>query len=344
MAVDPEQMNDSVVFGQFSGLRNTISQTRLSQNELADAVNIDLDDALQARRRRGYHRVAEGDFHSVKTVGSRTLAVRDSDLVEITAGYNIVVLRTGVGSQPVDYVDINGTIYFSSLSTSGKILPDGTVEDWGALVSESEWFSPVVNPTETLPDLDGKLLGQPPLAEHLAAHNGRIYLANKNLLWATELYLYDYVDKTRNFMQFESDITGVRAVDDGLYVGTKDEVWFLTGSLATMRRLKMSPQGMVTRSAVEVPIEALGLEQPSPGNAIMFMSRSGVCVGLASGICYSLTQAKVLLPEGVSGAAMYRREDGLDQFVGVLDSAGGPRSAARFGDYVDAEIRRFEGV
>jgi hypothetical protein len=344
MAADPEQLNDSVVFGQFAGLRNTVAQVRLSQNELADAVNIDIDDAQQARRRRGYTKVADGDFHSTKTVAGRTFAVRDSDLVEITAGYAITVLRTDVGPQPLDYVEVNGVVYFSSSTASGKIMPDGTVEDWGALAAENEWFSPVVNPTETLPDLDGKLLGPPPLAEHLTLHNGRIYLATKNIIWATELYLYDYVDKTRNFMQFESDVTGLIAVDDGIYVGTADAVWFLTGGFGSMRRVAMTPQGMVARSAVEVPADALALQQPTAGHAVMFMSRSDVCIGLAGGVCYTVTQGKFLLPEASSGAAMYRKQDGLNQYVGVLDSAGGPKSAARFGDYVDAEIRRFEGV
>ena len=33
--------------------------------------------------------------------------------------------------------------------------------------------------------------------------SGRIYLAAGKYLWATELYIFDYIDPTKNFLQFE---------------------------------------------------------------------------------------------------------------------------------------------
>lgn len=344
MAQRPDDQPDSIVFSQFDGLRNTVGPTRLGPSDLARAVNIDLDDAKQARRRRGYTKVTSGNFHSLKTVEGRTFAVRDGTLVEVLPGYAFKNILPGVGPRRVTYVDVAGTVYFSSVVTSGKVLPDGSVDGWGAGPAEAEWHSPVVNPTPTLPDLNGKLLGPPPLAGHMALYNGRIYLARGNVLWATELYQFDYVDRTRNFMQFESDITGVAAVADGIYVGTRTAVWFLQGAFGSMQRTKMTPEGMVEHTVVEVPMEALALESPGFGHAIMFTSPSGICVGLMSGVCYSLTRSKFALPAADKGAAMYRYEDGTNQYVGALDSAGSPTSAARFGDYVDAEIRRFEGA
>lgn len=344
MAVNPEQAQDSIIFGQFAGLKNTVAETRLAPEDLARALNIDIDDAAQARRRRGYTKKIDGSFHSVAAVGSRTFAVMDGNLVRLYPDYTTKLIQYDVGDAPLAYVAVGDTVYFSSSVISGKIGPDDSSSPWGALVSEGEWLSPVVVPTDTLPDLDGKLLGKPPLATSLALFNGRIYLASGRTLWATELYLYDYVDKTRNFIQFESDITAVFDVDDGLYVCTEDEVWFLTGPFAQMQRVQASPQGALAGSVVRVPSTALTLEQPTRGDVAIFMSRSGVCVGLPSGVCYSLTQPKFDFPQGESAAAMFRHQDGVSQYVGVIDSAGGPKSTARFGDYVDAEIRRFEGV
>jgi len=344
MAVDPEEAQDSIVLTQFSGLKNTVAPSRLALNEQAIARNLDIDDAFQPRRRRGYTRVATGDFHSLTTVGERTFAVRDGSLVRITTGYDCVVLQPDVGPARVAFVDIAGTTYFSSKLASGKILPDDTIRAWGMPASAREWHSPVVNPTATLPDLNGRLLSPPPLAEHLVAYNGRIWLADGSVVWMTELYLYDYVDRTRGFVQFESEVTGLLAVADGVYVGTADAVWFLTGALGTLQRTRMTPRGMVKHTAVDVPAEMLALDTPTYGRAGMFVSPSGICVGLASGVCYSLTHGTVELPAAAHGAVLGRQDAGTNFFISTLNSAGGPTSTARFGDYVDAEIRRFAGV
>ena len=334
----------SIVFDQFTGLRNTVARSRLGPSELVTGRNIDLDNTNQPRRRRGYERVATGSFHSLTTVGDRTLAVRDGDLVRVYPEYSITTLRSDLGPDRVVFVDVAGTTYFSSRASSGKILPDDTVQDWGMVTSAGEWHSPVVNPTSTLPDLNGKLIGPPPMAEHLTLYNGRIYLAHDNVLWMTELFLYDYVDRTRNFLQFESKITGLIAMADGIYVGTATAVWFLRGSVGQMQRTRMTPEGMVEHTATTVPAEALPLQDPTLGEVAMFVSPSGVCAGLAGGTCFNLTRDKFELPDAVRGAAMHRREDGTDYYIGALDSAGTPTSAARIGDYVDAEIRRFAGA
>jgi hypothetical protein len=335
---------EPVVFDQFAGLRNTVARSRLGPTDLATARNIDLDNAGQPRRRRGYQRKAAGDFHSLTTVGGRTFVVRDGDLVRVFPDYSMPVLRGGVGPGRVKFVDVAGVTFFASNVTSGKIMPDDTVQDWGAVTAAGEWHSPVVNPTSTLPDINGKLLGPPPMAEHLALYNGRIYLAQDNVVWFTELYLFDYVDRTRNFLQFESKITGLIAVADGIYVGTATDVWFLQGSRGEMQRTRMTPAGMVEHTAIAVPAESLSLQEPTTGEVAMFVSSSGICVGLASGVCFSLTRDKVELPQAIGGAALHRREAGADHYIGALDSAGSPSSAARIGDYVHAEIKRFAGA
>jgi len=61
-------------------------------------------------------------------------------------------------------------------------------------------------------------------------------------------------------------------------------------------------------------------------------------------VCYSLTHGTVELPAAAHGAVLGRQDAGTNFFISTLNSAGGPTSTARFGDYVDAEIRRFAGV
>lgn len=337
---------DSVVLQQFAGLRNTVGAERLGPTDLETAVNIDLDDAGQIRRRRGYTLVSAGDFHSLhRTDQGAIYGVKNGALGLINSNYTFVSILAGAGDAPISYAQVGETLYFSSEDVSGKIdLTTNTSSAWGASTSESTWLSPVVNPTATLTQIRGKLLGKPPMASYLAYYNGRIYLASGTTLWATELYLYDYVDKTKNFLQFEAPITGVGVVTDGLYVGTETATWFLSGSFNEMRRIRVSGDGVLPRSMVDASAEDI---QKSTTNlsrrAVLMMTKSGLCVGYDNGVFTELTDERVWFPDGVAVAPLVRKQDGVRQYVGVLDSGGSPASNTRIGDYVDAEIRRFQG-
>ncbi len=341
----------AVALQQFKGLNNVVAPERLEPGELQRAVNIDIDDTGHVRRRRGATKLASGAFHSLFEADDTTLyVVKDGVLCRLLPNNATVSLGTTIGARRVAYVQVASQIYFSSGAMSGVIYPDDQVGPWGASNGQNVWISPVVRPTETLPDTRGRLLGPPPMAEHLAYFNGRIYLANGSTLWATELYLYHYVDKTRNFQQYESPITMVAAVGNGIYVGTETAVYFLSGTFTEMRRETVLRVGALPGSVVRLPAEAAsppqlrenGISQTRP--AIAFMTPDGLCLGLDSGQCYNLTESRMVFPEAQQVAAMYRQQDGMGQYVAVSSTGGSPVSSARIGDFVDAEIRRFTGA
>ncbi len=344
MAAQPQEQ-DSAVFAGFKGVKNTVEAVRLGADELERARNLDIDDAGQARRRRGYTRVAEGSYHSLFTnADGAVYGVKDGTLGLIRPDWSFEALAPGAGDERVSFAQVGDDVYFSSRVVSGIIDAGDTISPWGAQVSPGTWLSPVVNPTSTLPEVAGKMLGTPPLAHDIAYFNGRIYLASERTLWATELYLYRYVDKTRNFLQFESDITAIGAVTDGLYVGTRDALWFLSGAFGEMRRIRALTHGVLPGSMVRVPASLILPNQSVTRDAVMAMTDGGLCACQDGGMVYNLTQTTVLFPEAVDAAAMFRQQDGINQYVGVLNSAGTPASTARIGDYVDAEIRRFQGA
>jgi hypothetical protein len=333
-----------VVLSQFTGLKNTVGSERLAPNELEKALNIDIDDVGQIRRRRGQTLVSSGNFHSVWTGQHAVYGVKNGALGIINPNYTFVQLMAGAGDAPIAYVQLDDDVYFSSEDVSGIIRKNNTVSPWGSQTSEGTWLSPVVNPTSTLNPTGGKLLGKPPMATSLAYLNGRIYLGQKKLVWVTELYLYNYVDKTRNFLPFEADVTALGSVADGVYVGTEEDVFFLSGPLSEMRRMSVNG-GIIPGSLVYIDPEVLP-EEIAGGSrhAVMFMTKSGACVGLDSGNVRNLTQGRFIFPDAVRYASLFREQDGVNQYIGVADSAGAPTSSARVGDYVDAEIRRFQGA
>ncbi len=353
---------DPVIFDRFLGMNNTVAPERLTVGELERALNVDLDDTGHVRRRRGRRLLVLGDYHSlhraktgnVYVVKDQVIHRLNADVLTVLpediAPVGIASLGVSAGIEPLAYVDVGDRVYFSSSVASGIVNADHSVSPWGGFDSGSrEWVSPVVRPSETLPEVRGKVIGLPPAATALAEHNGRVYLANGRVVWATELYRHGMVDKTKNFWQFEADVTMLAGVSNGLFVGTTQALWFVSGPFEKAKRERVMDSGVVPRSVVWLPSDAVlppsvreGMTQTKP--AIMFLTGDGVCVGLESGACFNLTGSKMTFPDAQAAAAVYRSSDGISQYVAVTETGGTPASAARFGDYVDAEIRRFQGA
>ena len=329
------------MFDRFSGLKNTSTEERLTATDLAVAQNVDIDDAGQVRRRRGFTQVASGDFHSLFSYRDSTYVVKNGDLCQLYPDYTTFVLEAGVGTDPIAYVGVDGLVYFSSESANG-VIEEGAVRPWGRVSITGEWWSPVVNPAVNLPEVAGTLLRDPPTATALTYYNGRIYLASNDVIWATQLYAYELVDATKNFIHFEHEVTDIVAVTDGIYVGTAGGVYFLAGAFNSMQRRQVLTTAPFRGSMIAVDPKHLGENGQNSRMAVMFLTPTGLCVGLDGGVCYNTTRDTFRFPTATSVSAMFRDQDGMGQYVGVAENTGGPTSKARFGDRVDVEIRRFQ--
>lgn len=341
MALPPEAPQ-TIVLSAFEGLKNTVARERLQLTELEAARNVDLDDVGQPRRRRGYTLVDAANYHSIRALDERVLAVRNGELGEIEPGLTFRGFGFDAGAERLTYAEVGDTIYFSSPQVSGKVRGD-SVTSWGTTDGTGRWVSPVVLDTDTLGQIYGKVLKAPPLADEIAYYRGRIYLAAGPYLWATELYLYDHVDPTRNFLQFEAPITMLAPVEDGIFVGTERAVYFLSGSFTKgMPRQKLLNAGAVRGSAVTAAASLIGGQQgPAPeGSGVMFLTPSGICAGLPGGSLINRTSGRVEFPAAAEAAALYRDDSGATSYVAVTNSGGSPVANARIGDYCDAEIVR----
>ena len=169
-------------------------------------------------------------------------------------------------------------------------------------------------------------------------------------MWATELYLYNYVDATAGYKLFEFDITMLGTVTDGIYVGTKSGVWFLTGpTFGEMKRIWATDAGVIPGSMVYIPGELVNppqvpLTATTPiESAIMFMTNKGVCVGLDGGKITNMTETKYIFPGAVGAAALYRQQDWVHQYIAALQTGGSPLQTAAIGDHLDVTIIRGSG-
>lgn len=343
---------ESIIFQEFEGLVNIVTPERLGPKELEFAINVDLDDRGQFHRRRGRRKVSSGNFSSLFTDSDGfTLGVKDGDIGLVNPDFSFRVIDGGYPTDPLAWVQVGSKIYFSSRTRAGKIDRDTwEIASWGT--TPDLWYSPVVNPTVTLPAIRGRLYGAPPLATCLAYFDGRIYLGAGHTVWQTELYLYDFVDKTRGFWNFEADITMIGAVTDGIYVGTKEGVWFLNKSFRMetqkmdAKRLRVMDTPVIPGSLVYFPGELgnppqVGLQANTKVQvSILFLTEEGYCGGMDSGVCYNYTENKFVFPGIVTAAAAFRRQDAINQYLVCANSEGTPIADARIGDYTNVVIRR----
>jgi hypothetical protein len=342
-----DQPPDSISLKKFAGLVNTVGRDRLGPDELETALNVDLDDRGQLRRRRGFQRASVGTFGSLFTSDEGTVyGIKNGVLGVINPDMSFLSLQSGYTNASVCYIQVGSNIYFSSGNAGLAGIIDQltlTVSPWQGN-PPSEFLSPVVNPTSYLPAIRGRLIGPPPFATALAYFNGRIYLAEGNTVWATELFLYNYVEKVTNFLPFEAPVTMIGAVGDGLYVGTQEGLWFLSGNFKEMKRQRVMDTAVIPGSMVEIPGEVgnppqVGLEQDTPTQvSIMFMTEAGYCTGRDSGEVFNETENRFVFPAATSASAVYRFQDGVHSYVTVLNSTGTPSANTRIGDWVDAEL------
>lgn len=345
---EPTNEEDGISLRKFAGIKNVVDRERLGPDELEVAVNIDLDDVGQPHRRRGYALASAGAFSSLwNSAEGIAYGVKNGSLGIVNPDFSFVPLVGGLTNANVCYVQIGKNIYFSvgEAGIAGIIDQEArTVGPWGS--DPDIFLSPVVNPSAVLPAIRGRLIGRPPFATALSYFNGRIYLAHKRWLWATELFLYDFVEKVTNFVPFEADITMVGSVTDGTYVGTREGVWFLSGPFKEMKRTRVMDTPVIPGSMVYVPQELtnppqVGLDQVTASEvSLLFMTEEGYCGGHDGGTCYNYTESKVIFPRASSAAATFRRQDGVNQYLTVLNSQGTPSDNARIGDHVDAELVR----
>ena len=343
------------ILSGWDGLKNTLQPERLGDKDLVRARNIVLDDSGQPSRRRGYKLKLPGDVHSLFTSYQGTvLGVVNGNLGFINPDYSHddlvpVGADPANGVPPLAYSQVGDQVYYTSTVDRGIVnILERSWSPWGD--PHDLWLSPVVNPTETLPPIAGRLLKQPPNATCMDYFNGRLYLGQGPMLWATELYLYNFVDATAGYKLFEADLTMIGTVTDGVYVGTREGLWFLAGpTFAEMKRMRVMDSGVIPGSMVDIPGELgnppqVPLTATTPvESAIMFMTTTGVCIGLDGGKALNITEPKYFFPDSTSAAALYRRQDGINQYIATLQSGGSPMQTAAIGDYLDATIIRGSG-
>lgn len=183
----------------------------------------------------------------------------------------------------------------------------------------------------------------PPGRGPITKHFGRILIADGSVLWATDAYQVEQVDMLTGYKMLEGRITLLASVTTGTFIGTEAGIFFLDGSFESAKLIRLSINSAPDQVPPKVDMATLQ-EGKDQDMGVLFLTDAGVCIGKSDGTIQNMTNKVFEFPKASEAALLYRRQDGLNQFVGVSSHPGTPVGSARFGDYVDAEIIRFKGV
>jgi hypothetical protein len=119
------------------GVDNRSSDFGVTDEFLRDAVNVDILNSGNVRRRRGIsQKIASSGAHSVFSDDTRMVWATANKLYVAGADLAPMLLLTdpNLGLQPLSYAAVNGDIYFSNEYTNGKIMASGAAfEPWGII-------------------------------------------------------------------------------------------------------------------------------------------------------------------------------------------------------------------
>jgi hypothetical protein len=118
---------------EFSGLRNTVTPDRFGLDDLEVATNVDIDDAKQVSRRKGYGPLlVAGVFKSLWSDNKTALAVKDdTTLVQLQPTFAVTTLRTDLTpGLEMSYCAPVSAVYYSNGAETG-VVQDGVNRTWG---------------------------------------------------------------------------------------------------------------------------------------------------------------------------------------------------------------------
>ena len=296
------------IFRGTAGLNNRIDPARIRFDqktfiqELAIAVNVVVDDSYRLTRRKGQTPTAiTSSCHSLFPYGSVCMAVIGSSLCVLDAGLNPTVIASVNSDAHMSYETVMELVYYCNGYDNGIInLNTMSRSDW--VKDTGDYVGPITSRQFQSPDVAGYML---------AYYKGRLYMPTVDqgfpVVWYTEPNSFNWVDFAQNYLPFESQVRMFRPVRDGIFVSTDTEVFFLLGDepVAAFEHIHISDYPAIEGTDVIVPGSRVR-DGRIIGEAVIWTTKQGICIGAPGGDFNNLTANKIRLPTGFNrGSAVY---------------------------------------
>lgn len=206
------------------------------------------------------------------------------------AGYGINVYLTGHGGGDAHLAGMTLTSSFSYLGPNSSLV----------LPCRTDYLQP------------------PPAGKLCATWRGRSLVAVGNLLMASQPHQPEMFDYREDFKQFPDPITLVQPVDDGIYLGTTKQLYFLAGKEFSALEMTTAVAGtVVLGSGVSVRGELIRKgDGVGEGPAMICIADQVLVAGFSDGSVVRISE-KRYLTNATEVAATFRKVNDIPQYIAV---------------------------
>lgn len=293
-----------------SGVNNRVDPKRLKFDpetgivELAEGLNVTIDDTGRPGRRKGYTLKFPGSYHSMYVYNDHCYCVGGDTLYELNPDYSLRVLGSGlIPDLFMSFVGIGTEVFHANGVHNGVIDQEtGLVKPWVG--------NPYVGPP-----IKFQVTTKAPVGHLLDVMGGYLLLAiDRFILFSMPFAPYWFLPQ-KNAVQFTSKITMMRAVEDGVWVSDQRAIYFLSGSDPNKwEQLDKAPYPAIFGTVADAEISKVGALAAKAAGAMSFTSKGagniglmwatprGICAGNGNGTFLNLTEAKLVLPSAIQGA------------------------------------------
>lgn len=270
--------------------------------ELAVCRDFDITNNLKLVQRSGRTVVLSEAFTDLWNASGTILAVRDGWLCSIKSDFSgYTRLMSGFGAARVSYVNINNITVYSDRSNIGYVT-GGVASAFPAPTSEFK---------------------QPlPAGQLVEYYKGRLLIAHSKTVSQSDPVAVRFTLDVNpasggNRRQFASEVTLLKAVGGGIWLGDSGGIWWCPGdSLSAMERINKSPAKAFLGMAVKVKPETFS--QPLQGIFFDVATDLGICRIGEDGYFHNLTTGKYNIPAAIKGCMAFLSRGKLNQTVAVF--------------------------
>jgi len=292
-------------FKDFIGMNNAVDPTDLfydpekGTTELSYALNVDIIQPNRIIRRKGFNRLISTELpHSLFYSPGLPYAifVQGENLNLLYPNNQVVTIASTDRNKRLSYVEVNKTVFHCNGTRNGVIV-DG---------EELQWRRP--NGKTRPPNSPGEsfaTFSDPPVGTRLDFYNGRVLVAVDNTVYASVLFFFSFFSLLDSH-SFDGRIRFLRSVDNGIYVGTAQKVYFCKGdTFDSLKPVELEEKFSHPVIGTDLVIDGSDFSPEVNGKAILWTSHKGICLGDSNGNTSMLTEYRFKIPKVTHGSAGY---------------------------------------
>jgi hypothetical protein len=306
-----------VKYDNFLGIDTFDEETRLKIKagmKLLKAKNVDIFPDGHISRRKPRSQVSSTKYQSLWSNDIICLGIYGGNLVKLSDDLQSrTVLMPNVGESEMVYEtvydDRGMRVYFTNNQIIGKVRNN---------------IATLLPPFQVVPGRESKKTL--PAGNILRYFDTSLYVVRGKILYISDVINKDIYDLRYGFKQFETEITMLQYVKDGLFISDSDFTYFMLRGpagenapavphfiLSVIDDHPVTPGTDQKMSDVFSPVTQIMHKE-----AVFWRTERGLYLGGEGGMVEKITEGTYVMPPGIKGASLIKRTNNLNQYLTVI--------------------------